>query len=146
MNYVMRLCLIACLPMLCDDFDADSSDDSVVDLKIVAGVQYAALSSVQSVFRDTKYRPDVTDRRLQYGLPEWRKIVLGHKYNEEAFIKNFHILRSLFCSFVQLLKHHVAFCQNGLKQRKHCSHQLMLHQHQSPVFQVPHCNLCNTNN
>jgi hypothetical protein len=112
--------------LLCDESDVDSSDDEVVDSKIVAAVQYAALSNTQCIFRDTKYHPDVRGRRLGYGLPEWRKTVLGHKYNEKEFIKIFCIPRSLFCAFVQLLKHHVAFHHNGLKQRKHYSIELHL--------------------
>jgi hypothetical protein len=52
---------------------------------------------------------------------EWKKIVQGHKYNEEDFIKIFGIPRNSFRSFVQLLKHIAAFCWNDLKQRKHYS-------------------------
>jgi hypothetical protein len=92
----------------------------------VATVQYAALSNVQYIIRDTKYHPDVRGRRLGYGLPRWKKIVLGQKYNKEEFIKIFHIPRKLFHSFVQLLKHHAAFRQNGLKQWKHYSTELHL--------------------
>ncbi len=110
--------------LLCDDSDGGSSDEELLSFKIVAAVQYAAMCNVHFIFRDTKYHPDVRGRRLGYGLPEWRKIVLGHKYNEEEFIKIFCIPRSLFCSFVQLLKHHVSFCCNGLKQRKHYSTEL----------------------
>jgi hypothetical protein len=112
--------------LLCDDSDGKSSDKELCSSKIVAAVQYAEISNVRFIFRDTKYRPDIRDKNLGYRLPEWRKIVMGHKYNEEEFIKIFCILRRLFCSFVQLLKHHVAFHRNGLRQRKHYKMELHL--------------------
>ncbi len=113
---------------MCDDSDGESSDKELLSSKIVAAVQYCNVYNVCFIFRETKYRPDVRGRRLVYGLPEWRKIVLGHKCNEEEVIKIFCIPRSsfLFRSFVKLLRRHVAFHHNGLKQRKHYSTELHL--------------------
>ena len=112
--------------LLCDDSEGESSDEELLSSKVVAAVQYAALLNTRFIFRDSKYRPDVRGKKRGYGLPEWRKIVLGHKYNEEEFIKIFRIPRRLFRSFAQLLRHHVAFRRNGLKQRKHYSTELHL--------------------
>jgi hypothetical protein len=103
----------------CDDSDSEASDEELLSSKVVAAVQYAAMLNTRFMFRDMKYHPDVRSKRHGYALPEWRKIVLGHKYNEEEFIKKICIPRGLFCSFVQLLRPHVAFCHNRLKQRKH---------------------------
>jgi len=58
-------------------------------------------------------------QRLGFGLLEWKKIVLGYKYNEEEFIKIFLIPRKLFYSFLRLLKFLYVFQHNGLKQQKH---------------------------
>ena len=112
--------------LLCDDSEGESSDEELLSSKVVAAVQYAALLNTRFIFRYSKYRPDVRGKKRGYGLPEWRKIVLGHKYNEEEFIKIFRIPRRLFRSFAQLLRHHVAFRRNGLKQRKHYSTELHL--------------------
>jgi hypothetical protein len=45
--------------LLCDDSDGKSSDKDLLSSKIVAAVQYAVMSNVQFIFRDTKYRPGV---------------------------------------------------------------------------------------
>jgi len=59
-------------------------------------------------------------------MPEWKKIVLGYKYNEEEFLQNFRIPRRLFLSFAQMLKNYPAFGTLGKKQRKHFSAELHL--------------------
>jgi hypothetical protein len=112
--------------LLCDDSDGEASDEELLSSKVVAAVQYAAMLNTRFIFRETKYRPDVRGKRHGYALPEWRKIVLGHKCYEKDFIKIFCIPRGLFCSFVQLLRHHVSFRHHGLKQRKHYSTELHL--------------------
>jgi hypothetical protein len=63
---------------------------------------------------------------MGYPMPEWKKIVLGHKYNDEEFIKIFRIPRHLFPSLLRLLKSHPAFGKHGKKQRKHFSVELHL--------------------
>jgi hypothetical protein len=81
---------------LCNDSDGESSDEELLSSKIVAAVQYAMMSNVQFIFRDTKYHPNFRGKKLGYGLLEWRKIVLGHKYNDGVLIKVFHIMRTCF--------------------------------------------------
>ena len=108
------------------DWEEDSDDDEMWNTKVLAAIQYAAVTNFRYLFRETKYRPDIRGKRLGYGMPEWRKIVLGYKYNEEEFLKIFCIPRDLFRSFAAVLKNHRAFQKRGLKQRKHFSSVLHL--------------------
>jgi hypothetical protein len=59
-------------------------------------------------------------------MPEWKKIVLGYKYNEEEFLQKFRIPRCLFLFFAQMLKNYPAFGTLGKKQRKHFGAELHL--------------------
>jgi hypothetical protein len=68
----------------------------------------------------------VRGEMMGYPMPECKKIVLGHKHNDEEFIKIFRIPRHLFPSLLWLLKSHPAFGKHGKKQRKHFSVELHL--------------------
>jgi hypothetical protein len=111
---------------MCEDSDVDSEDEEVVSTKVIAAAQYAALMNFRYIFRASSYHADVRGRRMGYSMSEWKKIVLGYKYNEEEFLKIFRVLRQLFFSLVQLLKNHPAFGRHGKRQRKHFSVELHL--------------------
>jgi hypothetical protein len=68
---------------LCADFDDESEDEEVVNKKVIAAVQYAALMNFCYIYRATSYHANVRGRKLGCSMPEWKKIVLGYKYNEE---------------------------------------------------------------
>jgi hypothetical protein len=59
-------------------------------------------------------------------MPEWKRIVLGYKYNDEGFLKVFCTPRDLFRSFTAVLKNHRAFHKRGVKQKRHFSSELHL--------------------
>jgi hypothetical protein len=108
------------------DSEEDSDDDEMLNTKVLAAIQYAAVTNFRYLFRETKYRPDIRGKRLGYGMPEWKRIVFGYKYNDEEFLKVFHIPRDLLRSFAAVLKNHRAFHKRGVKQRRHFSLELHL--------------------
>jgi hypothetical protein len=97
-----------------------TKDEEVVNTKIVAAAQYSALMNFRYIFRATSYHADVRGRRMGYPMPEWKKMVLEYKYNEE-FLKICWVSRQLLFFLVQLLKNHPAFGRHGKRQRKHFS-------------------------
>ena len=112
--------------LLCEDSDSELEEDEVVNTKVIAANQYASLMNFRYIYRATSNRPDVRGRKSGYAMPEWKKIVLGYKYNEEEFLRIFRIPRCLFLSLVRLLQNHPAFGVHGKKQRKHFSAELHL--------------------
>jgi hypothetical protein len=76
----------------CADSDDNLELEKVVDTKVVAAVQYAALIYFRYIYRATSYPDDVRERKLGRSMPEWKKIILGYMYNEEEFLKMFQIL------------------------------------------------------
>jgi hypothetical protein len=86
--------------LMCEDSDVDSEDEEVVSTKVIAAAQYAALMNFRYIFRASSYRADVRGRRMGYPMPEWKKIVLGYKYNEEEFLKIYLLFgRQLIVAF-----------------------------------------------
>jgi hypothetical protein len=75
--------------LLVDTSDVDSEDEEVVSTKVIAAVEYAALMNFHYLYRGTSYHSGVRGRMMGYPMPEWKKIVLGYKYNDEEFIKIF---------------------------------------------------------
>jgi hypothetical protein len=59
----------------------------VVSTKVIAAVQYAAMMNFCYIYRGTSYCADVRGRKMGYTMLEWKKIVLGYKYNYEEFKK-----------------------------------------------------------
>jgi len=112
--------------LLCEDLDSEFDDDEILNTKAIAAIQYTAVQNFRYLYRATSYHADIRGRRSSYAMPEWKKIVLGYKYNEEEFLRIFRIPRRLFLSFVQILRNHPAFGKNGKKQRKHFSAELHL--------------------
>ena len=87
---------------------SDSEDEVELSSKVIAVMYYSAASSYH-YFYWTKYHPDIHGRKLCYGMPEWKKIVRGDKYNDEEFLKLFRVPRKCFNALFRLLKHHAAF-------------------------------------
>jgi hypothetical protein len=111
--------------LLCDDDEPelDDDEDELINPEILAATQYAATLNFHYIYRETSYHTDV--RRI-LGLPEWKTILLGYKYNEEEFLQVFRVPRNLFLFLVNLLKKHPTFARNGKKQRKLFSAELHL--------------------
>jgi hypothetical protein len=99
--------------------DVDEKD--VVNPKIIAATQYAAMHNFRCIYRETSYHTDV---RRSNTMPEWKKIERGYKYNEEELVRIFRVPRHLYLSLVKLLKKNPSFAQNGKKQSKHFSTEL----------------------
>jgi hypothetical protein len=102
-----------------------SEDEVELSSKVIAAMYYSAARSYH-YFCWTKYHPDICGRKLHYGMPDWKKIVRGDKYNDEEFLKLFRVPRKCFNALFRLFKHHAAFSKRGLKQRKHFSIKLHL--------------------
>jgi hypothetical protein len=96
--------------------ESDSGSDGEMELpsKVLAAMYYFAASSFCYFLWGT-YRPDIHSRRFCYGIPEWKKIVIGYKYNDKEFLKMFRVPHDCFNGLVRLLKHHAAFSKRGMK-------------------------------
>jgi hypothetical protein len=94
--------------LLCDDLESelDGDEDEVISPKILAVTQYASMLNFHYIYRETSYHTDV---RRNIGMPEWKTILLGYKYNEEEFLRIFHVPRKLFLSHVNILNKHPTF-------------------------------------
>jgi len=126
-NLEMLLWLIMFFQMhisLCDDSDAESDDEEIRTTKGLSAIQHATMHCFHYLHRDITHRADVRGRKNE--MPEWQKIVLGYKYNDEEMLQIFRVPRRLFHSLVRLLKNHPAFSTNGKKQRKHFTAELHL--------------------
>jgi hypothetical protein len=101
--------------LLYDDSESelDDNEDEVINPKILAVTQYAAMLNSHYIYRETSY---CTDVRRSLGMPERKTILLGYKYNEEEFLRIFHVPRKLFLSLdIKLLSKHPTFAWNGKK-------------------------------
>jgi hypothetical protein len=75
--------------LLCEDLDSEFDDDEILNTKAIAAIQYTAVQNFRYLYRATSYHADIRGRRSSYAMPEWKKIVLGYKYNEEEFLRIF---------------------------------------------------------
>ena len=110
--------------LLCNDSDSESDDEEILTTKGLSAIQYATMHCFCYLHRDVTHCANVRGRKNK--MPEWQKIVLGYKYNDEEMLRFFRVPRRLFHSLVRLLKNHPAFTTNGKKQRKHFSAELHL--------------------
>jgi hypothetical protein len=74
--------------LMFDDSEVDSEDEEVVSTKVIAAVQYAPLMNSHYIYMGTSYCSDVMGRKMGYPMLEWKKIVLGYKYNDKEFKEN----------------------------------------------------------
>jgi hypothetical protein len=70
----------------------DDDEDEVINPKMLAATQYAATLNFRYIPRETSYPTNV---RRNLGMPEWKTILLGYKYNEEEFLWIFRVPRKL---------------------------------------------------
>jgi hypothetical protein len=58
------------------DLEEDSDDDEMLNTKVLAAIQYAAVTNFCYLFQETKYHPDIKGKLLGDGMPEWKKMYL----------------------------------------------------------------------
>jgi hypothetical protein len=75
--------------LLCGDSDSELEEDEVVNTKVTAAIQYDSIMNFHYIYRATSYHADVRERKSGYAMPEWKKIALGYKYNEEEYLRIF---------------------------------------------------------
>jgi len=128
-SLVMQLCLIIFHVMFTSWFVKSLSRTlmmmEILGSKQVAVIHYATLHSLCYLFRDNCYCHDIRGRRSGNDMPEWRKIVLGYKYNNEEMLQFFQVPQPLFFrlvrSCIKFAKASVASCQHPVRTTCKCS-------------------------
>jgi hypothetical protein len=115
------------VPFLCydsSDYETDADDDCHTAL-VAKLAAYAAMEDTRYFFRAPVYHLDRRGAGMSDAIPRWKQILSGTIYNDEEFLKFFHVPRDMFLNFAWLFKHHPGFSSN-IKQRHHYSHKLHL--------------------